>query len=64
VQLGNTRLCKWALRFMQRFSEECRESLRHPGHAHRWTMVIMMNGGMVIIETIRDGFCRVGRYCI
>ena len=24
----------------------------------------MMNDGMVIIETIRDGFCRVTRYCM
>jgi hypothetical protein len=24
----------------------------------------MMNGGMVIIKKIRDGFCRVARYCM
>jgi len=63
VQLGNIRLCMWAPRFMQRFSGKCGESPRHPGHARQRTAVIMMNDGMVIIETIRDGFCRVSRYC-
>ena len=64
MQLGNTRLCNWAPRFMQRFSGEHGESPRHPGHARRRTAVIMMNDGMVIIETIRDGFLRVARYCM
>jgi len=41
---------------MQRFGGERGELPRHPGHARRQTAVIMMNGGMVIIETIKDGF--------
>ena len=64
MQLINTHSCKRAQRFMQRFSGEHGESPRHPGHARRRTAVIMMNDGMVIIETIRDRFCRVARYCM